>query len=317
MRLIGWVLLLAVVVCRPLIAGGRGTRPDGDGSQEARTRKSSEGRGSEPAAGNRGPNTASPAGTGTYGVALSHPRPAQGSAILVQLARPAKAASFAGKAVHPYPTATGQAILVGVDLELKPGDYELVLTGDAGEQKVLIPVVAGKFRVQKLTVPEKMVHPDPASLARIEREQAELEKIFAQVTPRLIGGTFVRPVPGAETAAFGGRRVFNGVPKSPHSGTDLRAATGTPIKAPAAGKVVLVADHYFTGNTVVLDHGLGVFTQYAHLSAFTVLEDTVVKPGDIIGKVGATGRVTGPHLHWGAKISGARVNPMDLTKLKL
>lgn len=301
MRRIGWVLVLVLVlVCRPVLAGSRGTRDEAGARQEA----------------SRMPRRAA-AAIGPYGVNLSNPRPAQGSALLVQLTRPVRAATFAGKAVHPYPTPDGQAILVGVDLELQPGDHELVLTGEAGEQRVRVPVVAGKFRVQKLTVPEKMVHPDPASLARIEREQAMLEKIFAQVTPRLITGTFVRPVPGAETAAFGGRRVFNGVPKSPHSGTDLRAATGTPIKAPAAGKVVLVADHYFTGNTVVLDHGLGVFTQYAHLSAFTVLEDTVVKPGDVIGKVGATGRVTGPHLHWGAKISGARVNPMDLTKLKL
>lgn len=249
---------------------------------------------------------------------LSTARPTQGSTFLVQTpVTGAFTATFAGKRFHPFATATGQAVLVGVDLELAPGRYELVLAGAGGEERVPITVVAGNFKVQRLKVPEKMVNPDPASLARIEREQAQLERIFAQVTPRLLEGKFLRPVPGEETAAFGGRRVFNGVPKAPHSGTDLRGATGTPVKAPAAGRVVLVADHYFTGNTVVLDHGLGLFTQYAHLSAFTVLEDTVVKPGTVIGKVGATGRVTGPHLHWGARISGARVNPMDLTRLKI
>ena len=259
---------------------------------------------------------------GALRVTVSSLKPAQGSALLVRCVSPAPVTvTFCGRVFRAYAVAGGaQAALVGVDLELEPGPRELVVTA-AGpapvEQRLSLTVIPGKFRVQRLKVPEKMVNPDPAALARIEREQAELDRIFKQVTPKLFSGPFLRPVPGEETAAFGGRRVFNGVPKSPHSGTDMHAAAGTPIKAPARGRVVLVADHYFTGNTVVLDHGLGVFTQYAHLSAFTVLEDQLVKPGDVIGKVGATGRVTGPHLHWAAKISGARVNPVDLTRLEL
>ena len=270
------------------------------------------------------PSPASPLG-GAFGVSLSTARPAQGAALLLTCRTPPAGeliATFAGHTFPFYPGTTPGAAraILGADLELEPGPREITISSAATPpvtQVVPVTVRKGDFTVQRLKVAEKMVHPDPEAERRIAREAAVLDAIFKGVTPRLFAGKFLRPVPGHETASFGGRRVFNGVPKSPHSGVDMHADTGTPVKAPAAGRVVLVADHYFTGNTIVLDHGLGLFTQYAHLSAFSVLEGLVLKPGQVIGKVGATGRVTGPHLHWAARVSGARVNPLDLTKLEL
>jgi murein DD-endopeptidase MepM/ murein hydrolase activator NlpD len=256
---------------------------------------------------------------------VSDDRPAQGAAVLVRARAPAGATlegTFAGRAVRFWPQGDVNAALLPVDLELEPGAYALEVrarlrAGGTVEAKHTLKVRKGAFRIQRLKVPEKMVHPDPASLARIEREQAEVERTVKQVSPRVFAGSFRRPVPGSETASFGGRRVFNGVPRSPHSGVDFRAGTGTPIASPAHGTVAIVADHYFSGKTVWIDHGMGLYTQYAHLSSTAVRAGQRVKPGDLLGKVGATGRVTGPHLHWGARLSGARVNPLDLTRLPL
>lgn len=256
---------------------------------------------------------------------ISSERPAQGSAVLARCHAPAGAqltGSFAGRAVRFYSSGDGQLALVPVDLELAPGDRVLDATatlanGERMQEELTLRVQKGTFRIQRLRVEPKMVHPDPLSLARIEREQAQVEEALSPVTPRAFTGRFRRPVPGAETASFGGRRIFNGVPRSPHSGVDFRAVTGTLVESPAAGTVVLVADHYFAGRNVWVDHGLGVFTNYAHLSGVAVRPGQRVRAGEVLGRVGNTGRVTGPHLHWAARVSGARVNPMDLTRLPL
>lgn len=256
---------------------------------------------------------------------VSNERPAQGSAVLARCRPPAGAgltAAFAGRAVRFYPSGREQVALVPVDLELAPGDRVLAVTanlpgGTCVEGKLTLRVRRGSFRIQRLRVEPRMVHPDAQSLARIEREQAQVEEALRPVTPRAFAGRFRRPVLGGETASFGGRRIFNGVPRSPHSGVDFRAGTGTLVESPAPGTVVLVADHYFAGKNVWLDHGLGVFSNYAHLSSVTVRAGQRVRAGEPLGRVGSTGRVTGPHLHWGARISGARVNPLDLTRLPL
>ena len=119
-------------------------------------------------------------------------------------------------------------------------------------------------------------------------------------------------MPDPANSAFGTRSILNGQPRSPHSGADFRSAAGTPIKAPNAGRVVLAGDRYFTGNTVIIDHGLGLFSLFAHLSEVSVKEGDSVQSGEVVGKVGATGRVTGPHLHWSVRLSGARVDPLSL-----
>ena len=122
----------------------------------------------------------------------------------------------------------------------------------------------------------------------------------------------MRPVPDEANSAFGTRSILNGEPRSPHGGADFISPTGTPIKAPNAGRVVLAEDLYYTGNTVVLDHGLTLFSLFAHLSESNVKVGDTVAAGDVVGKVGATGRVTGPHLHWTVRINGARIDPLSL-----
>jgi murein DD-endopeptidase MepM/ murein hydrolase activator NlpD len=127
-------------------------------------------------------------------------------------------------------------------------------------------------------------------------------------------GPFLSPVNSELTSGFGRRRIVNNQPRSPHSGVDLKAETGTPIQAANAGRVVLAEDLFFSGNTVVLDHGLGLYTYYAHCSKILVKTGEIVRKGQRIAEVGATGRVTGPHLHWACRLNQARVNPLDLTR---
>jgi len=162
------------------------------------------------------------------------------------------------------------------------------------------------------------VTPAKDDAERAEAEAAKLHKLFAKTEEkRLFEGRFDSPIPGAATARFGERRVFNGQPRAPHSGMDLKAKAGRPVKAPAAGKVLLADPLFYAGNTIILDHGLGLTTQFAHLSKFLVKPGDLVKKGQIIGKVGATGRVTGPHLHWALKLKNARIDPYSLVFLDL
>jgi murein DD-endopeptidase MepM/ murein hydrolase activator NlpD len=130
--------------------------------------------------------------------------------------------------------------------------------------------------------------------------------------PRLWAGRFVRPVADPANSAFGSRSILNGQARSPHGGTDFLSEAGTPVHAPNSGRVVLVDDLYYTGNTVVIDHGQGLVSLFAHLSAVNVRASQDVKTGDLIGLVGATGRVTGPHLHWTVRLGNARVDPLSL-----
>ena len=125
----------------------------------------------------------------------------------------------------------------------------------------------------------------------------------------------MRPVPGKAVSRFGSRSVFNGQPRAPHGGADFISSEGTPVLAPGAGRVLLAHDLYFSGNTVVIDHGLGLFSLLAHLSAFDVREGELVTEGQTVGRVGATGRVTGPHLHWAVRAGGARVDPLSVLAL--
>jgi murein DD-endopeptidase MepM/ murein hydrolase activator NlpD len=156
------------------------------------------------------------------------------------------------------------------------------------------------------------VEPPAAERERIAADAARLDTLFATTTGQALPGRFAAPVAAAPQDTFGARSVFNGQARSPHAGVDFRAPTGTPIAAPAAAVVVLADDLFFTGRTVALDHGLGLISVLAHLSKIAVREGDVVQRGDVVGEVGATGRVTGPHLHWSARLNGARVDPMSL-----
>ncbi len=211
--------------------------------------------------------------------------------------------------------------LVGIDLNTKPGGY--VLRFDLyGQDRIFaradhgITVKKKNFPTRKLNLPEKFVTPPKASLARIKRESRLVSGIFAEVgSERHWSGFFLRPVPGRANSSFGKRSILNGKPRSPHSGTDFRASRGTPVKSPNAGVTVLVQDLYYAGNTVILDHGQGLYSYFAHLDNFTVKKGDRVERGDLIGHVGSTGRVTGPHLHWSVRLRKARVDPLSLMEI--
>ena len=179
-----------------------------------------------------------------------------------------------------------------------------------------IRVLPKKFPTQRVRVNPKYVTLNARDSERAAHEARLLEQIWESSTlKRFWVDPFLRPVASKLTSGFGRRRIVNGQPRSPHSGVDLRAGSGTPIKAANAGKVVLAMDLFFAGKTIIVDHGLGLYTLYAHCSRMLAEEGDLVDRGEIIGEVGATGRVTGPHLHWACRINGARVNPLHLTTL--
>lgn len=222
-----------------------------------------------------------------------------------------------------FPTEEGEyEALAGIDLEDKPGFHEVrvfLMSGD-GQTSVLrkaVEVKAGDFPIDKLTVEDSMVEFDDETADRIRDENQRMEMALAVRTGRQFGERFVLPVNGGVSSSFGRRRMYNGKMKAPHSGTDLKAPVSTAIRAAAAGTVVISDAYYLPGNVVLIDHGKGVFTAYYHLKESRVQPDQAVAAGEIIGFVGMTGRVTGPHLHWMGRVAGARIDPMALRRLKL
>jgi len=208
--------------------------------------------------------------------------------------------------------------LIGIDLATTPGSYTVRVDADTGREHTVYTLVVKprKFPTRRLSVDPDFVTPPASALDRINRETALLNEVFADSSPtRLWESAFVRPVPDPANSAFGTRSIFNGTPRNAHSGADFLSRAGVSIRAPNAGRVVIARDLYFSGNTVVIDHGLGVFSTLAHMSAFDVREGDRVTAGQIVGRVGATGRVTGPHLHWAVRVNGARVDPLSLLAL--
>lgn len=214
------------------------------------------------------------------------------------------------------------AALVGIDMADEPATAELkadIAYPEGVRQRVYrVGVTPEEFRVQTMTLPKDQVEPDAAALRRINLEKEKVKSVFAAFTPeRLWAQSFLVPVEGAPTGAFGSKRILNGQPRNQHSGEDIAATLGTPVKAANDGVVKMVDEHFFSGKGVILDHGLGLFTMYFHLDTTAVKEGERVKRGDVIGTVGQSGRATGPHLHWGAWLNGSRVNPFSLAKLPL
>ena len=212
---------------------------------------------------------------------------------------------------------------IGLDLGLKPGNYYVYATllyedGQQQSKKEPIILLPKEFPLKKLWVDERFVTPPEDALERIQRESDLLNAVYGMFTPMWLGeGEFILPSDGELAPNFGERRVFNNQPRSPHSGIDISSPLGAPVKASNSGSVVVANDLYYAGKTVVIDHGLGVFSQYCHFSKIRVSIGEQVSKGDIIGEIGATGRVTGPHLHWAFKISGRRVNPLSMLDLDL
>jgi len=215
----------------------------------------------------------------------------------------------------------GWVAVLGVDLELAPGPYVARATFRYDDQTTktvdeTIEVLSKAFPTTRLSVEPGYVELSPENLERANRESARLAEIFTRVTPETYWTEpFGVPIPGAEGSNFGHARVFNDQPRNPHSGADIGAGTGTPVASTNRGRVVETGDYFFNGNTVVVDHGQGVYAVYLHLSRIDVEPGEIVEKGDIVGLVGATGRVTGPHLHWGFRIQNARVDPFSLTRL--
>ena len=205
-------------------------------------------------------------------------------------------------------------ILVGIPLNHPLGAANLayVLSGEDASHS--FSVVDKAYTEQHITLQNReMVNPNPEQLARIRGESRRQRALYLQhsdAPPPTAG--FIQPLQGRISSLFGHRRFFNGQARNPHSGLDIAAPTGSEIRAPAAAEVTLVDDLYYNGKTIFLDHGQGLITMYCHLSESLVTEGERVEQGEVIGLVGATGRVTGPHLHWSVSLNGYRVDPQSM-----
>ena len=208
-------------------------------------------------------------------------------------------------------------VVIGIDLDVAPGAHtvDIQIDRQTGTERLThsIAVTAKQFRTRRLTVDRAYVEPPADVQARIVEEAVLLTSIWKSSPPeRLWTGGFVRPVPHEANSAFGTRSIFNGQPRSPHGGADFLSPARTPVHAPNGGRIVLAKDLYYTGGTVVIDHGLGLVSLFAHLSRIDVTAGDDVATGDVVGLVGSTGRVTGPHLHWTVRLGGTRVDPLSL-----
>jgi len=270
--------------------------------------------------------TPAPAVTeGPVRVAVAPPSPQPGDVVLLQISGgpPDVRADWDGRPLALFPTAHGVAALIGIDLDVRPGHIGWRVTRPSVAKNGgalatgAVTVRARTFPTQPLTLPKGMVDLDAPTLARVETEREELKAALAAgAAERLWRGPFRIPVDGGQpTGGFGLRRVLNGQPRSPHTGYDWAAPAGTPVLAANTGRAALVAEYFFAGRNVVLDHGLGLFTLYFHLTEVRVAPGESVSAGQVIGTVGATGRVTGPHLHFAVLLNGARVDPEALLRL--
>lgn len=230
-------------------------------------------------------------------------------------------ARFADQRFPFAPRADGAVALLAADLDLPAGSYPIEVTldlpGAAGQTHSLVLEVRHLERaVQRLSLPPSQVTPhEPEVLERIQRERQRFNEIFAQTSLPVLWQEFLRPVDDPTGSPFGVRRILNDQPRAPHSGVDFRSPRGTPVRAAAHGRVVMAGDFFFTGNTVVLDHGGGLYSLYAHLDAIACAEGELLDAGATLGRVGSTGRSTGPHLHWGVRLQNQRIDPLVLLNL--
>lgn len=226
---------------------------------------------------------------------------------------------FRGKEIPFYPREDGKGYeaLVGVDLECPAGTSPLnidVRKGSSARRwRLQVEVVRGFFGVQRITLPPEMVDLDPQSLERVREEKRRIEALWAMRSDnRNWSGEFLAPVEGGISTFFGVSRILNGQRRGRHNGIDIKARHGEKILCPNDGRVVMVDELFFGGKSVVVDHGQGLYSFFMHLEIVVVTAGGDVRKGDLIGTVGATGRATGPHLHWGVLLNGAKVDPLAL-----
>lgn len=259
-------------------------------------------------------------------ISLSRTQPIQGTLLRVTVRSGVAVLNITGDwADHKVffwkddPTGTLFRAYTGIDIGAQPGAQQLHIEVQVPDIKPVecaapFTIRTGHYRVEKLTVAPEFVRPPAAEAARMKEEGERLDAIYATASQdRLWTGAFRFPLAGPRRGGnFGTRRVLNGEPRAPHSGLDIPAVSGTPVHATQNGRVALAEPLYLSGNTVVIDHGLGLYSYYFHLSAINVKQADEVCAGALIGRVGATGRATGPHLHWGLIVNEARVNPLEI-----
>jgi hypothetical protein len=261
---------------------------------------------------------------GTLSISVSTGTPAMGDPVVVEVAANGAVDNLVLRwkdAAWPMrETAPGRyGGLIGVDLDDPEGPAvvaaEGFLDGARVRAEVEVTISPRKFAVQELTLPKGMAEFDNATLVRIGAEAAELSRRFSRATPPRWRIPFLPPVEEYRPTNFGARRVINGHPRMPHSAVDINLPAGTPVRTIADGRVAFAGEQFFGGRSVVIDHGGGVFSVYYHLKEFSVAEGQEISRGDHIGSVGATGRATGPHLHFGVRVPGGRVDPTRLFAL--
>jgi murein DD-endopeptidase MepM/ murein hydrolase activator NlpD len=227
-------------------------------------------------------------------------------------------AEFAGKKIDFYQDSDDHVIaLVPVDINTSPRKYDIKVRSGKDQKIIYVNVKPFKFPTIKMTLPKEKVTLNPKDLKRAEKEVDIMNKVLSQSTGRKWNGLFTTPTDTEVSEVFGVKRIMNKTHNSVHRGIDYRGKMGTPVRAVNSGTVVLRKDLFFGGNTLVIDHGMGLFSIYMHLSEFHVSMGETVSKGQVIGLVGMTGRATGPHLHFGFKLAGVSVNPEALFKLEL
>jgi len=238
-------------------------------------------------------------------------KPVPGGVAVVDLGPAAQApkATWQGKPVLVVKDQDARWLaIVGIPLTIKPGTSQQV---NSGGRNLPFSVGSKKYPEQRITLKnQRQVNPNPDDLKRIEQELDVQVRAYRSFTPGTPSNLLLdKPVDGPLSSKFGVRRFFNGEERNPHAGLDFAVPAGTPIKAPAAGKVILIGNYFFNGNTVFVDHGQGFISMFCHMSKIDVKVGDAVPRGGVVGRVGSTGRATGPHMHWNVSLNDARVDP--------
>jgi len=227
-------------------------------------------------------------------------------------------ARFLGREISLYRSSDSSFMaLVPVSIKIPPGDYSITIIEGNRQREYSVRVASRSFRTIELTLPEKTVTLSDEDQKRVEREYLLQQKIWKAVSPPKWSGAFSPPLHNGVSTEFGVRRIMNKKKTSIHRGMDFKGKRGTPVRAVNNGKVALAKELFYGGNTLVIDHGMGLYSVYMHLSKIDVKEGVRVEKGQVVGLVGMSGRATGPHLHLSVKLNGESVNPEALFRLKL